>query len=516
MDAPLRLSLTISGGASLGAYEAGAAAALTLAVQRLAQSEDVDASIDAVGGASAGALVALSTAHCLVEGIDPVPVMHEAWVERVSLRELRARDGHAPLDLDRLRDDLPRMLDPRDDQDRPAHRLGARQERPVALHVALTNLPGLTYPIHGLRDEPVRAMTFVDWAEFELEPGGGIDQLLRPEGRTAIDVVLASAAHPGAFAPRVLDRSGDVEGYRGHGVDSLPESGHLWYTDGGLLQAEPIGRVIASATTHTSEGENRVHLLVDPRSEDPSGAGRWTDPDIDPYWHEGLKRSLEILPAQALYDDLRRVESLNEQIEWVDALADELAPALGSDARDALGRALERAGDEPPADGEDVGDTLRRALRAVAGLSGKRPAKVDVISPLLLRDQDGEHVGDLLAGDLLGDFGGFLSRDLRASDFALGYESAVAWLPEGLARCGVDDGPVERVVAAAEDARIDRLEDVHRGRAGIGDLPLREQAELGKLAAQWVRVLSHAATGGRAAVAERARGLVARVRGDGR
>ena len=68
---PLRLSLTLSGGASLGAYEAGAAAALALAVRHLDQGDDQEASIDAIGGASAGALVALFTAYALLEGLDP-------------------------------------------------------------------------------------------------------------------------------------------------------------------------------------------------------------------------------------------------------------------------------------------------------------------------------------------------------------------------------------------------------------------------------------------------------------
>ena len=39
----------------------------------------------------------------------------------------------------------------------------------------------------------------------------------------------------------------------------------------------------------------------------------------------------------------------------------------------------------------------------------------------------------------MGDFGGFLSRELRASDFALGYESALAWLDQGLRACELED-----------------------------------------------------------------------------
>ena len=80
---PLRLSLTLSGGASLGAFEAGAAAALITAWRHLRLEQDVDASIDSIGGASAGAIVGLFSAHCVLSGADPVALLREAWVEEV-------------------------------------------------------------------------------------------------------------------------------------------------------------------------------------------------------------------------------------------------------------------------------------------------------------------------------------------------------------------------------------------------------------------------------------------------
>ena len=55
------------------------------------------------------------------------------------------------------------------------------------------------------------------------------------------------------------------------------------------------------------------------------------------------------------------------------------------------------------------------------------------------RQGRGEDVGSLLAGEFMGDFGGFLSRDLRVSDFALGYQSSLAWLRRGLGECGLDE-----------------------------------------------------------------------------
>jgi len=104
------LGLTLSGGASLGAFEAGAAAALVLAVRHLDGQEGQEASIDAIGGASAGALVALASAHALLEGVDPVELLHETWVEGVTLSMLRSGDSRALLSFDALREGLPDVL----------------------------------------------------------------------------------------------------------------------------------------------------------------------------------------------------------------------------------------------------------------------------------------------------------------------------------------------------------------------------------------------------------------------
>jgi predicted acylesterase/phospholipase RssA len=53
-DGPLRISVSLSGGASLGAYHAGGLAALATALQA-EQDDDRGVRLDAIGGASAGA-----------------------------------------------------------------------------------------------------------------------------------------------------------------------------------------------------------------------------------------------------------------------------------------------------------------------------------------------------------------------------------------------------------------------------------------------------------------------------
>jgi predicted acylesterase/phospholipase RssA len=52
----LRISITLSGGAALGAYQAGAMAALFVALQHLLEADADCIWLDAIGGASAGAL----------------------------------------------------------------------------------------------------------------------------------------------------------------------------------------------------------------------------------------------------------------------------------------------------------------------------------------------------------------------------------------------------------------------------------------------------------------------------
>src|SRR5919106_6432778 len=138
MVRPLRFYLTLSGGASLGAYEAGAAAGLVLAARYLDAEESQETSVDAIGGASAGALVSFFTAHALLEGLDPEALLHETWVERVTLPLLRAKDSNALLSFDELRERVPEVL--ASDGPAAADRDGIdyRQGRPLALHVQVT------------------------------------------------------------------------------------------------------------------------------------------------------------------------------------------------------------------------------------------------------------------------------------------------------------------------------------------------------------------------------------------
>lgn len=486
----LRLSLTLTGGASLGAYQAGAVAALLTGVEALRRT-DVPVVVDAVGGASSGSLVAMFAVECLLEGLDPVAVLHSAWVDRVSLDVLRSRDSRAPLSFERLRAQIDQALDPRDDDGRPIWRLDGHQREPLALHVTLTGLQGLTYDLPNGTGGEFAATTYADWSTFRLEPSRGVEQLLEPAGRSPLDAALASAANPAGFAPTMLDRSEDADTYRGLGISNFPESGCMWYADGGLVQAEPVGRTLMGARDVAGDAAGRrMHVVIDPRSEGPSGSVRWSDPDRVPSWTAGLARSLAIMPAQSVYDDLRRVVRDNARLQTVDEVAARLAGALGSEGEAAVRDIAGELSGDDAAEDENAEEVLRRLLADLCGVAGKEVVGVELISPLLLARTTEHDVPRLLAGEFLGTFGGFLDRRLRESDFALGWDSTRACLPAALERARLADGAVDTAVAAVDERRDRTWHDVDAGGTRPRDLPVSAQLAFARFGVQVAKVLA--------------------------
>jgi predicted acylesterase/phospholipase RssA len=496
----LRVEVALSGGASLGAYEAGALAAIIVGVQRLQRERPGWMVIDGLGGASAGSLVALMGAHVLLEGYDPVDFLHEAWVERLSLDLLRRRRGQGLLSFDHLRSDIRDFLET---QSAKARRPARAQEMPIGLHISLTGLQGLTYPIRSLHGRVTfTSTTYADWGRFVFERNRGVGQILEPEGTSALDFVLASASHPGAFTPALLPRGDHEDYYRRHGIDNFPESGVMWYTDGGLVQSQPLCRLLTAAREANARANNgadsfrRALVLIDPRSEDPSGAGQWTDPSKSPKWIEGLRRSLEIVPAQIIYEDALRVEKTNKRLEEARALVEVLAEILGDDADERLRdfiTELERDRAEATSsrgsvqnlvgpEANSLQQLVGSAIAEVADLANKEPVDMNVITPRVLAGGNaGEEVPQLLAGDLLADFGGFLDRGVRESDFLLGYASAQEWLGDGLRDTGFDEAALTMMAEEVENRSPGDWRDSNVGSVKVGELPLRARLQLARL-----------------------------------
>lgn len=337
----IRIALTISGATSLGAFEGGALAALITGVQatqRLnADRKRPDLRIDAIGGSSAGAITAVIAARALAAGLNPVDAMEQAWVRLDSVDQLLEGAGpQAPFSVQNLDKQASALLEPPNHMPDPL----VVQECPVQIRLTLCNLRGLDYRFKRLRGpdggsgaartpgdhrRPITANTYLDWADFKATPGGRLADMTRLKGRSPVDAALASGANELGFPPRLL--SIERAEYERNGVINLAAGTEsLWYTDGGTLENEPLGRTLdltneidrnpRDGSNHTDD--RRLHLLIHPFPEAvvPTGSDAWANPDRQPTWLRTLTRALSIVRSQSLYADLKQAEKVNSRMIW--------------------------------------------------------------------------------------------------------------------------------------------------------------------------------------------------------
>lgn len=505
-DGELRIGLTISGAIALGAFEGGALAALLAAALGVNARRPDALRIDAMAGASAGSMTAVLAARTLLAGLNPIDVMYEAWVKTPQLSSLRD-GGKAPLAVDGTKASAKALLDATGDQ--------AAQTTPVRLNMALGCLRGLQYKIGRIGGPPVDASTYLDWEELEIDPTWSADSYMAANG--PVDAALASGAHAAAFRPRGLDRSADdvQAAYEDNGIYDFPPSKFLWYTDGGTIDNEPLGRALEmtqqldTAPDTPLADASRLHLMITPDPAMPhAGDDPWSTAKPNPTWAITGLRTLKLVRSQHLYDDLRELEKTNSRIAWTRLLEQGLAPLLSGERTD-VQNALQQVIDEitsqkallmeptsapvpAPAADSAVGRKLREALDLATGFGHKHYVAVAVVSPLVLPEvADGTKPSrELLAGAFLGHFGGFLDERLRENDFALGYRCMLRWLDDdqGLERHGLDQELSRKAVDAVHSAQSAWEE--HNGREWITDLggstlanrPLRQKLAVLRLA----------------------------------
>jgi predicted acylesterase/phospholipase RssA len=519
----LRCSLTISGAVALGAYEAGAIAGLLYALRPLASGPDPSVTVDVIAGASAGSMVGLLAARTLLEGLDPLKVMQAAWVDDDGIGQLRSHDTAAPLSMDYLREMATSLLDPPGDRDQN------RQPTQITLSFVLACLRGLDYTIPALRaTRPIGATTYVDFFDTALRPGMSVNDIIQPAQSSMLDAVLASAANAMGFPPYLIDRESDADAYRF--VSNFPPQGMLWMTDGGTLNNEPLGRTLDlanAADRAANDDARRLHVLIHPHPTGSPTGGAWADPQARPTWVETLGRALSLQRTQSLFTDLKQVEKTNSHLSWADDLVNALTDALCSlpeDARAQVSGSLSKvvgeqraqraalskgrtdaASAEPevvPVNPDHLGDLLAEAVATVADVGGKRPSAVEVISPVLVPPEPGEDpvpVEQLLSGELLFHFGGFLDRDLRMADFDLGYVSILAWLRQG-ALTNSGGLPVElseQAEAAARAAYTPGDSFRRLGPTTVGGLSAMSKLQLLRLTAHIAHVVEAGARAGR-------------------
>jgi predicted acylesterase/phospholipase RssA len=480
----IRIGLTISGAVSLGSFEGGALSALLTGIQALQAAQPGQAPpirVDAIGAASAGALTAVAAARILTGGLEPTSAMEQAWVTKDTLQALMQNaNNDAPLSMDGLSAIAMGILQGDGNVDLNKVQAGCD----VTIHLALCNLRGLDYEIKKLSpvgSGSVNASTYLDWAEFTFSPNAPIEDFQKGEERSAVDTALASGSNEFGFPPKRLARS--RADYEPQGLDNFPDgSSFLWFTDGGTIDNEPLGRTMDITNPLDSldsdyplgSDDHRIHLLIHPFPTSPAGTTSmvWADPDRKPTWLRTLFRAFEVIRSQNLYSDVRRAEKTNSRLVWdvrLQQALDDLIENLTADQKllwaqklqEVVGQIDEEVGsmprhrDQHPTTSRDrtqgplAAQLLHTALERVTGLSGKTPVGIEVISPYLAEGTAGLALGQILAGEFLESFGGFFDEGLRRSDFALGFVCMLNWMSSGLEAYGLDSGLAETATSAA-------------------------------------------------------------------
>jgi predicted acylesterase/phospholipase RssA len=430
----LRIALIVPGAVSLGAYEAGALTALL----RLIRASEGRIVVDTIVGASAGSVTGALAAHALLTGRGDDD-LQELWVEQTSIQNLlaaRPAPGRprSPLSTTRL------------ERWARTHLTGRGippDAEPIAMVVSIANLRGLRYRIaQAEAGRGVAADTFRDARAFVLGPDTNWEPV--------IEAALASAANAFGFAPvRILRQRSEYPG----GIEFEGEQAPFWYTDGGTVYNVPLG--FALDAVYDPEGlglpvrrfpERRLFLLFNPHPTSPPP----TWPSVgDPSFRASAARALSLATAQSLFDDLRRAEKTNSRVvtrfqlqnrlqnllstdpalaaavvdmaEWLWARKQEIRTLLGVDPGPAT--VQERFASAGLTPSPDV--MLDFVMDEVTDTRAKDEARIEIVSPDL--EAGTVPVSDLIAGEKLLHFFGFVLEEARRSDFALGYRNLRAW-----------------------------------------------------------------------------------------
>jgi len=515
----LRISLTLSGAVSLGAYEGGALAALLYAVREIAAGDDPPLRIDVMSGASAGSITALLAARALLQGHDPCTVLGGAWVQGDSLGDLLGHGAQAPLSIEKLRQLGTTLLDPAHDHASPH-----RQATGIQLSYTLACLRGFEYQLPRLGREAVQACAFIDFYNHVLTPDAPVASLTAPPGDCPLDAVLASGANEMGFPPYLLNRAAQWPAYQQQGIDNLPPGSDrvFWFTDGGILDNEPLGRTfdLTNGINADDTPSQRLHLLIHPHPTAAIHDQSWADPQAQPTFTQTAVRGVALQRTQSLYADLKQAEKTNSHIAWIDLLGEKLGAALDqlpADGQQAVigalteavtamteqaqnlraqhsgpPRANTQAPDQGPAAPTTARELLSRALHKASGLAGKQPARIDVVSPLLLPESQTHNIDQILSGEVLFYFGGFLDGPMRQNDFDLGYRSTLVWLEGGgLQDAGLPADLAGQAVAAAQNAYSPGQGWQQTGQTTAGSLLTMHPWQAARLTGRITHVLLH-------------------------
>lgn len=380
--------------------------------------------IDALAGASAGAVTAVLLARAISLGLTPDQLeeqMKDVWIESLDienlLEDLYSKDNaifHSGI-IDRLGD---KHLG----EHAPATQM---QHQHIGLWITLTNLSGIPYMIDLDDGSRLYSTMHRDYAPFIVKDGvvydvnvqseildrlQGVESFTPSTWDAARQAAVASAAFPLAFKSRSIKRS--LRGYRlyrnlarslmrrDETIELPQREGWIDYVDGGVLNNQPIGRAIQAAAFANqlnnspvvdNEDKNRTYLIIEPNPKTEKFMKDW-ESRVSAESREfgmGVPATLGgVMNAyfeESLYSDLNQALKTNETFRKL----------------------------------EDVDGVSEEFLRA-ANLFHKHIVSIELLPGSVSEDR-------FVAGAGLNHFGGFLSSTLRQHDFELGQMEARQW-----------------------------------------------------------------------------------------
>lgn len=279
-DSAKRLAITIMGGVSLGAYEAGV---ITEVLALLAYNNTNGGTpwyIDVLGGASAGSITALMLVVALIDK-NKVGLLKDMWTDELSLDALSTNaPANTLLDSSAVEQLALRILgSPPTPNPHPALRpkLGR-----IGLTLTLSAFSGNLQQVLTAQGSLFKFADLAEEARFDVTVRGGQVAYVSHgtgafslanaaakhgdlQGSDAFDALretaVTSAAFPFAFAPRILNRWVTGDG--------------AWmkraFVDGGVYDNEPVGKTIDlahdldwDATNPAYDDRDRRFLIVTP------------------------------------------------------------------------------------------------------------------------------------------------------------------------------------------------------------------------------------------------------------
>jgi Patatin-like phospholipase len=343
---PKRLAITIAGAVSLGSYEAGVLYEVLDAIHQHNCAEGVTDDekilIDVMTGASAGAMTAAIVAQKMLYSANEFRgpydnPLYNVWVKRIGLEGLlktvdeTTGEVEPPLRsifssnvVEGIAKDT--LLGRYATGEWPAPITHMAAALSISIGMTLTNLNGVDY---GYDMQPCGKFIYTRH-EDQMTRVVSVAGSDKPEvWRELADASVASGAYPLAFRAKEMDRRRGE--YPNNGLEPWTDDpSRFTYTDGGILQNEPLGmakNLVDEIDKHWYN-DSRFYLFVSPHGRTSSADSSFCEVNAD--YFQMMKRWAKVVLGQSEFQDWITAVEMNEQIALMDARASELAEKLRS------------------------------------------------------------------------------------------------------------------------------------------------------------------------------------------